>query len=60
MQYLVKKSKSGLGRRSKLRLIRKGFSVASEEKEGETYSSVCFHKKQHVIFSSMLKLCGIS
>ena len=52
MQYLTKKdahriknlnrkmSKSGLRRRSKLR---KGFSVASEEKEGETYCSGRFH-----------------
>ena len=55
MQYLVKNdahhiknlnrkmSKSGLRRGSKLRSIRKGFIVASDEKEGETYSSGRFH-----------------
>ena len=55
MQYLAKKdahrinnlnrkmSKSGSRRRSKLRSIRKGFNVASEEKEGETYCSGRFH-----------------
>ena len=62
MQYLAKRdahriknlnrkmSKSGLRRRSKLRSIRKGFSVVSEEKEGETYCSGRFPYLRNIFF----------